>query len=509
MSSIHHEPRAGVPIVLTADRILMAGYRALFDGMVSASQTTVTPSFMMKHFVAPALPSDGVRVHQAPLGLRRVEAALVAGGWGADDVALVRPEDLHRAIGPATRVIGLSGGDPTGVGMNSNTMEGIVGGRNYPWLWFTWLARRVQRLRAAARGARVVMGGAGAWQLVDTATRTALGIDHVVLGYCEANIADVVRRLADGEDMPAVIDGEAAAVESVPRVRGATVMGAVEVSRGCGLGCHFCTIGRSPMVHLPEETILADVETNASAGVGAIALVTEDMFRYAGKGMQVQPDALLALLDKIRRVPGVRMIQTDHANITSAAQFSDAQLREAARLFVPEGRRHEFIWLNLGMETASGALLAANGGRAKMGPFAPEDWGDACLEHVRRLAAAGFFPFVSLLMGMPGETEDDVQQCIRWVEQVRDERLAVFPLFYAPIDGQSEPFGVKDMTPAHWKLFRMSYALNFKWLPMLTWDNQSASGVAWAKRAAIQVMGRGHMALWRALFVARSGRLFA
>lgn len=502
--------REGLPVVLTADRTLMAGYRALFDGMMSASQTSRTPALLMKGLLAPALAREGLAARQAPLGLRRIEAALVSHGWDPRDVAIVRPEDIKRAIGPATRVIGVSSGDPLGMGMNSNTMAGIAGGEIYTSRWFRALLARIARVRARALQARVVVGGPGAWQLCrnDDACR-GLGIDHVLTGYAETSVGKVFRELADGNELPQLIPAQPVNAQAIPAIRAATVMGAVEVSRGCGLGCGFCTIGRSPMLHLPIDTIIADVQTNVAAGVTAIALVTEDIFRFAAKGNDVRPDALIALLSEIRRLPGLGLLQTDHANVTSTAQFSDHELAEVHRLFAPEGSRHDYVWLNLGVETASGELLAANGGRPKMAPYAPGEWAEVCMEQVRRLTAAGFFPFISLLMGLPGEDESHVEASIRWVARLRGERVAVFPLFYAPIDGRGPAFGVQDMSPAHWRLFRACYRLNFKWVPRLCWDNQSAAGVALWKRMLMQALGRAQVGWWKALFAWRSGRLFA
>ena len=48
-------------------RTLFAGYRVLFEGMVSASQTTRTPSLVMKTFLAPPARRDGFRAFQSPL----------------------------------------------------------------------------------------------------------------------------------------------------------------------------------------------------------------------------------------------------------------------------------------------------------------------------------------------------------------------------------------------------------------------------------------------------------
>jgi radical SAM superfamily enzyme YgiQ (UPF0313 family) len=491
-------------VVLTADRTMMARYAALFDGMVAASQTTTTPALILRRLLAPPVARDGLRARQAPLGLRRLEAALLRGGWDHDEVAVVRPEELTEAVGPHTRVIGLSSGDPLGRGMNSTTMTDIAGGRIHTARCFQRLTRRVAKLKRRAPEARVVLGGPGAWQLAeDPEARRQFGIDHVVLGYCEGNAAELLRRVAEGEEASPVLHGSPA--ERVPPIRGAAVMGSVELSRGCGLGCGFCTLAQTPIQHLSPETILADVETNLAAGVTSTALIGEDIFRYGGEGRGVNPPALLDLMGRLRQQPGLRLIQTDHANVSSAAQFADDELRELHRLFVGDGR-HDFVWLNLGVETAAGSLLAANGGRPKMGTAPPESWGEACREQVLRLIDAGFFPLVSLVLGLPGETPDDVEKTLRWVEHLADRRLAIFPLFYAPVDDREKAFQMRDMTRAHWRLFRACYRLNFRWLPRLVWDNQAGAGAGLARRLLLQAMGRCQSAGWTALFAWRARR---
>jgi len=500
---------AGFPLVLTADRMLMARYRTLFDGMVSAGQTTRTPGFLMKLLLAPRPGRTGVRAGLAPLGLRRVEAALRGGGRSRDEVAVVAPWHLEQAIGPETRVIGLASGDPLGVGMNSTTMSGITGGEIYTSRWFRSLAERVRELRRNAPSARVVMGGPGAWQLAgNDRARRALGVDHVVTGYCEGNVGELFDRLAAGEELPVLLPGRDVEAEDIPAIAGPTVMGVVETSRGCGWGCDFCTISETPMRHLPVETVCRDLETNLAAGVTNMSLISEDVFRYGGAGPAVNPGALVELLHRVRSLSGLGLLQPDHANITSVARFSDAELREVHRLLVGP-QRHDFVWINLGVETASGELLAANGGRAKMHPYGSEAWSEVCLEQVRRLAAAGFFPLVSLVMGLAGETPEDVQRTLRWVRELRDERVAVFPMFCAPVEAGRPAFGVAEMSAAHWQLLRESYRLNFRWIPRLCWDNQRGAGVGVLRRVLLQVLGRTNVLWWKGLFAWRSGRAFS
>ena len=502
-------PPDGFPVVLTADRSLFSRYDVLLDGMIAAAQTTRTPSPLMKGVLARRASSAGVRARAAPLGLRRIEAAFAAHGRPRQETAVVAPEHLARAVGSATRLVGLSSGDPLGLGMTSTTMASVVGGEPWTTRCFRRLARRVGRIRRRAPAARLIMGGPGAWQLAqDEEARRTLGIDHVILGYCEGNLGQLVQGILEDPSAPPVLHGRCAEPEAIPPILGPTVMGSVEISRGCGLGCDFCTLGREPMVHLPLETILSDVETNLSAGVTDAVLITEDVFRFGARGREAEAGPLLALLARLRSLPRLRHVQTDHANILSAAQLADKELIEIHRLLTGGDAPETLAWLNLGVETASGELLEAHGGRAKMGDIAREEWGQVCLHQVRRLSRLGYFPLVSLVLGLPGETQADVAATLRWVSQLRHDRVAVFPVLHAPT-GPGEPaFGREDMTPLHWRLFRACYRLNFRWMPRLFWSNHVRADVPLGRRLLIQALGRGQVWWWRGILAWRSRRPF-
>jgi len=492
----------GYQVVLTADATLMADYRLLFDGMLAASQTTRTPSPLMR-VLAPRPPRGAVRAAVAPMGLRRIEAALLADGFSPDEVVVVHPTDLRRAIGPATRVVGVSSGEPLGMGMNTTTMAGIVGGRIYPARLFRKLMRSVRRLMVErAPSARVLLGGPGAWQVAGSdCARRELGIDCVVAGYAEGNAAEVFRTAAAGGELPELLAGVGVAADRIPPIAGAATMGAVELSRGCGLGCSFCTIASVPMIHLPERTIIADAQTNVAAGRDSIAALSEDFFRYGADGLAVNPNALIALLERLREIDGLRLIQIDHANVVSVAGFDDAELARVRELLVGPNR-HRYMWVNIGVETASGRLLRANG-RAKMAECPVDDWAELCAEQVKRLCRAGFFPMISLMIGLPGERPGHVRETLMWVRSLSRERIAVFPMLYAPVDG-SEPPDMAKLAPLHWRLIRECYALNFRWVPRMYWDNQAGAGVGLARRCLMQALGRAQMLQWHALFLRHS-----
>ncbi|MBI3945172.1 MAG: hypothetical protein HY321_04580, partial [Armatimonadetes bacterium] len=344
-----------------------------------------------------------------------------------------------------------------------------------------------------------------AWQLAGLPeARRELGVDHVVTGYAEGNAAAVLGALARGEALPEVIAGEGVPAAAIPAIRGASTMGVVEISRGCGLGCGFCTIARVPMIHLPEETVAADAATNVAAGQTSIAALSEDLFRYGAEGLTANPGRLLSLLARLRHIEGLRLIQVDHANLTSVAQYSDTELIAVHRLLVG-ANRHRYLWVNVGVETPSGSLLRANGGGAKMGRLADGAWGEFCAEQVRRLCRAGFFPMASLVLGLPGERAEHVRRALAWVDALKRERLSIFPVAYAPVDG-SAGIGRGDLSRSHWELMRACYRLNFRWIPRMYWDNQAGAGVSLAKRLAIRALGQGQVAQWRALFASHARR---
>jgi radical SAM superfamily enzyme YgiQ (UPF0313 family) len=487
-------------IVLSADRTLTAGYSLLFEGMVAASQTTTTPLPLVGPLLLPRNRGN------APLGLRRIEGALLAGGFGAGEVAVAPPERLLAAVGPETRLIGLSAGEPGGRGMNSSTMTAIAGGRIWPQRAFEQLLERVRRAKRQAHPAvRILFGGSGAWQLEqDAALQQRLGIDHVVTGYAEGSIAEIARELmADPTRVPRVIKGGWRAETPIPPIAGPTTFGAVEISRGCGLGCAFCTIARTPMVHLPPELIAADVRTNLAGGQRSVSLLSEDLFRYGGDGRSANPQALVALLERLRTLEELRLLQVDHANIATVAQFSDAQLRRVRELLA--GARQRYLWINIGVESPVGELLRLSGASAKMLGCELAAWGDMCRAQLLRLCEAGYLPLVSLIVGMPGQTPEHIRATTAWVESFGPRAITFFPVLYAPID-TSRPVVGSDLTREHWRLIRACYRYNFRWIPRMVWDSQAAAGVSLAKRLLLQGTGMGQVGLWNGLFLLRQWR---
>ncbi len=500
-------------IVLVADRTLSADYKVLFEGIFATMQTTNCPGPLMRHFVSPPVRTDaGGRARTVPLGLRRVESALLAAGVaGPDDVVCATPESLPHLLGPWTKMVGVSSSDFLGRGMSNTTTHSFWGGRLYSEYWLADMMETIRRAKER-HGFSVLAGGAGAWQLVADPDRAKeLGFDCVYEGHFEQEGPPLAAAVLAGKALPAHVRAGSTACEQIRPIVGPSMMGTIELSRGCGKGCRFCTAGLHKMTHLPKELILADLAVNVASGRGGVVSSSEDFFRYGGAGPHVNFEALRDLLESMRAVKGLGFMQIDHANVSSVLQFEPAQLREVARLLQWE-RPSEYLWVNLGIESANGKLVQANG-PGKIMPFRAEDWEAMVKQAATVLEESGFFPVFSVILGLPGETPEDVQRTRQLVEWLSRRRSVIFPIFHEPVAaqarGRGEAFGTARMRQDHLDLYTACYEINFRRVPRLYWDNQRVGGVSLAKRLAVQLLGLAEVHAWRKNFARTRKRLKA
>jgi radical SAM superfamily enzyme YgiQ (UPF0313 family) len=500
-SAAHDRDALQPAVVLVADRTLSADYRVLFEGIFATMQTTSTPDWLMRRLVAPAIRTDAAgRAIAAPIGLRRVEAALLkTAGLSPGDVVVATPESLGRFLGPWTKIVAVSSSDPLGGGMSNTTTAHFAGGQLYTRLWMDRMMRSIREAKDRFKFA-VVAGGAGAWQYGrDPQIAREHGIDTVFEGYFEGLGPNLFADLLAGRAAPPHVAEPGTAIEQLAPIRSRSILGAVEFSRGCGKGCRFCYAADLRMEHVPPDTILADIQTNLSAGQASVASASEDFFRYGATGSSVNFAALHGLLTRLRELPGLSFMQIDHGNISSIMQLSVEELAEIRRLLMWNSRT-DYCWVNLGVESANGQLVAANS-PGKILPFDPDTWEELVRGSVSRMEQAGFFPVYSLILGLPGETPDDVARTHRLVEFFATRRAVVFPIFHEPLrPAAGDPFGLANLRADHLELFAACYEINFRWVPHLYSDNQRAGGVSWIKRALVQMLGRGEIFTWRSRF---------
>ena len=321
-------------------------------------------------------------------------------------------------------------------------------------------------------------------------------------GYFENRGPSLFTDLIKGRQVDGYVFDNDTAAENVQLIRGASLLGIVELSRGCGRGCKFCSMADKKMTHLSHDTILADIETNVANGAGSVVSSSEDFFRYGSVGVKPDFDKLCDLLEKIRKIKGLSFMQIDHGNITSVLQLTDEQLSQIRKLLTWPAKT-DYLWVNMGAESANGNLVAANC-PGKIAPFRPDDWEDMVRAAAEKMTRNGFFSVFSIVLGLPGETPDDIARTQKLVEYLGTKRAVIFPVFYEPLSAdeirRDQRFTLAKMRSDHLELYKSCYEINFRQVPRLFWDNQRAGGVSWVKRALMQVLGKCEVASWRRTF---------
>ncbi|MBS7649326.1 hypothetical protein KEJ17_06775 [Candidatus Bathyarchaeota archaeon] len=267
----------GYPIVLTADRTLMSEYNgAIFLGFSACVPKGLVPdSLYFRLFCPPVEANEDGSAVVAPNGTRKIEAALLDYGFRREEVIVAHPEHLDKIIGPETRALGITENDPLGIGPATTTFTEIFGGKAYMAIKFRELLNHpaVRKYKP-----KVIVGGAGAWQLEDENVRRDLGIDTVVIGEGEKVAGPLFEKAVNGEELPGIVYGEVVEEDSIPVIKGATIDGIIEIARGCGRGCDFCAPTLQRFRCLPIDHILKEVKVNLGAGRQPI-LHAEDVLR--------------------------------------------------------------------------------------------------------------------------------------------------------------------------------------------------------------------------------------
>jgi radical SAM superfamily enzyme YgiQ (UPF0313 family) len=225
---------------------------------------------------------------------------------------------------------------------------------------------------------------------------------------------------------------------------------------------------------------------------------SEDFFRYGSKGLKPDFDELQNLLRRMQQNKNLSFMQIDHANITSVMQLTDEQLREIRKLLT-WNKKTDYLWVNMGVESANGHLVADNC-PGKISPYSPEDWEQIVRETAERMERAGFFSVFSIVLGLEGETPDDIARTLELVKYLGTKNAVIFPVFFEPLTINQPRFTLENMRADHLELYRTCYEINFRMVPHLYWDNQRAGGVSWLKRVLIQLLGKRETMTWRRTF---------
>lgn len=464
--------KSGVKIVLTASATEMSDfYNNPFIAFVGGFAKGPVPLWLLRKVLYPPVERDGLggRAKYAPYGLRKVEALLLENGFTESEVAVVHPLDLDAFVGPDTKVVGISSMDPTGMGYVSKTYSSIVGGGEpMNAIEFRELVKNpsIRTYRP-----KVIVGGFGSWQLERKKVADSYGVDCVIIGEGEEAVVEIFRKAVNGESIPRVIRVEKSSEsESVPMIRHPAIHGCVEISRGCGRNCQFCTPTMQKKRDVSLNRILKEVETTTREGCSQITLVTEDLFLYGAKNPRFIPDkdSVVKLVKSVAAVPGVKGIQPSHTSLAPVVA-DPGMVQEVAEVLIDRhwyyhGKKR-IVTSETGLETGSVRLMKKYMA-GKMLPFKPEEWPEIVSQAFGIMNDYDWYPLATLIIGLPEEQEDDVAETLQLMDDLRNYQAFYVPLLFVPLENcllmNRSGAELDSLSRARWELLTRCWEYNVR-----------------------------------------------
>ncbi|MFB6131313.1 MAG: radical SAM protein [Salinigranum sp.] len=470
-------------VVLVADRSLMSNFRGNYIlGFLSCAPTDWVPDVVYDRLFAPPIEAhpDG-RATAAPMGLRRIEAALLEAGRSRADVAVAHPHHLDHVVGPETEVIGVNAMDPLGMGPVTSSFTHDSDRTPMNAVKFRSLMDRIDGLDFDGR---LVVGGGGAWQVDNDEKRAEFGIDHVVHGEASHRAPELFEELAAGEADPTIVCESPDGWDDIPEIRGPTINSIVEAMRGCGRGCDFCGPDMRRNSYADVERLKREARVNAEAGYEYLWVHSEDILLYDyGKGFEPNREAIRTLYRELHDVDGIRKVGTTHMSLAAICRAPDL-ISDIAD--INDLGPNNWTGVQPGIETGSPRLIDMHLA-GKPTPYDAEEWPDVVERAIRILNENYFYPACTLIIGLPGEQEEDVRHTIDMVESIDDTHSILAPLMYMDYAG-GNTLSASDMSPAQWELFNKCWKHNageFKdkaWRATKGWNPAArvvSQGLAW------------------------------
>jgi len=262
--------------------------------------------------------------------------------------------------------------------------------------------------------------GCVAQQVGDTALSRVPDLDFVLGPARVGELGDVLARRNLGERVVAVGFPQQTDFDYDSICRDGSYKGMVTVIEGCNKNCTFCIVPqtRGPERCRPLDQILREVEQLVELGFLEIELLGQTVNHWR------EPDGeqdFSHLLDRVASLPGVERLR-----------FVTSYPRDFTPAMVEQFARHQNIcpYLHLPVQSGADRILRLMGR------------GYTCSEYrdlVAQLRTAR--PEIALstdiIVGFPGETEDDFTATVQLVEDLRFS--SVFAFRFSPRPGTAAP----------------------------------------------------------------------
>ncbi len=230
----------------------------------------------------------------------------------------------------------------------------------------------------------------------------------------------------------------------------------LKIAEGCDRPCSFCAIPimRGKHRSTPIEEVVIEAEKLAANGVKELILIAQDLTYY---GLDLYKKRNLGeLLQALVKVEGVEWIRLHYA-------FPTGFPMDVLDIMRNEPKICNYIDIPL-QHIADPILKSMRRGTTKAKTTK--------LLHEFRAAVPDMTIRTTLIVGYPGETEEDFQTLKSWVEEMRFERLGCFTYSH---EENTHAYNLEDDVPEDVKMDRANQIMEIQ--SQISWElNQQKIG---------------------------------
>lgn len=452
-------------VLLTADRTLMSNYHDNeFLGFGTCAPPNFIPEWVYSLLFFPRIKANKGFPSAAPYGLRKIEAQLLKEEF---NVITIDSNQIEKHINEA-KVIGIYTMDPFGLGPASSTLATILKKQPYLAKYFTLLISNPRIVAAKKNGLKVIVGGPGAWQFrYREKFVKKYGIDCIVEGEAEKVIGKIFNDALEGKTLPKhyiVPLSETPSLEDIPDICQPSINGLVELGRGCCRGCAFCNVTQRPLRWYPLEKIKREITINTKAeNVSGCCLHAEDVMLYGSKNTTPNEEKLVKLHEfVVKKTKGG--FSWSHCSLAAVA----SKPRVFSKVAELINQKQSWWGVEVGIETGS-SEIAKKIMPAKAHPFKGEDWPEVVRTGMGLMHDNKLVPACTLIVGLPDETEDDLIKTMELVDDLKDFRSLIVPLFFVPLGRlkNEDWFKSAELSELHRRLLFQCTEHDFRWVDNL------------------------------------------
>ena len=230
----------------------------------------------------------------------------------------------------------------------------------------------------------------------------------------------------------------------------------LKIAEGCDRPCSFCAIPlmRGKHKSTPMEDLVIEAEKLAANGVKELILIAQDLTYY---GLDLYKKRNLAeLLEKLVKVDGIEWIRLHYAFPTGFPMDVLEVMKREPKVC---------NYLDIPLQHISDNILKS------MRRGTTQEKTTKLLKKFRT-AVPEMTIRTTLIVGYPGETEDDFQTLKEWVREMRFERLGCFTYSH---EENTHAYNLEDDVPEEVKIQRANEIMELQ--SQISWElNQEKIG---------------------------------